>query len=382
MANLSASGLSNFRRWYTQYKAIHGSEPPSDLMNSYLAGEMESDAARESSSRQISLQEKSLDQQKSYQDQQKSYQDRSLEQRAVEFATQTKLTKDANKSAERAATISGVKDLTTLGMEVGTRTGYLGANATRGPLAKTSGISVGNTGASTAGLDLSKYSLGASEIGSLEATSGAVDAGIGASSAANPYVAGAVTEGIGMADAGSAIDAGNYSLGGTGTAGYNYGGLAAAAGGAAIQYSQPAVTNWVGKTAESNAGKGTARTATTNADVWASVGKYAAAGYGIGGGVGALVGAGVGAELGQYRYISGQEVGSNRWTKDVGIGLMAGGLPASGVAGINKAAFNNNPERIKEAEHRAVVASATAGGSLILGTKNTEKIYKKLKNMF
>ena len=375
MANLSASGLSNFRRWYTQYKAIHGSEPPSDLMNSYLAGEMESDAARESSSRQISLQEKSLDQQK-------SYQDRSLEQRAVEFATQTKLTKDANKSAERAATISGVKDLTTLGMEVGTRTGYLGANATRGPMAKTSGISVGNTGASTAGLDLSKYSYGASEIGSLEATSGAVDAGIGASSAANPYVAGAVTEGIGMADAGSAIDAGNYSLGGTGTAGYNYGGLAAAAGGAAIQYSQPAVTNWVGKTAESNAGKGTARTATTNADVWASVGKYAAPGYGIGGGVGALVGAGVGAELGQYRYISGQEVGSNRWTKDVGIGLMAGGLPASGIAGINKAAFNNNPERIKEAEHRAVVASATAGGSLILGTKNTEKIYKKLKNMF
>ena len=375
MANLSASGLSNFRRWYTQYKAIHGSEPPSDLMNSYLAGEMESDAAREASSRQISLQEKSLDQQK-------SYQDRSLEQRAVEFATQTKLTKDANKSAERAATISGVKDLTTLGMEVGTRTGYLGANATRGPMAKTSGISVGNTGASTAGLDLAKYSYGASEVGSLGATSGAVDAGIGASSAANPYVAGAVTEGIGMADAGSAIDAGNYSLGGTGTAGYNYGGLAAAAGGAAIQYSQPAVTNWVGKTAESNAGKGTARTATTNADVWASVGKYAAAGYGIGGGVGALVGAGVGAELGQYRYISGQEVGSNRWTKDVGIGLMAGGLPASGVAGINKAAFNNNPERIKEAEHRAVVASATAGGSLILGTKNTEKIYKKLKNMF
>jgi len=375
MANLSASGLSNFRRWYTQYKAIHGSEPPSDLMNSYLAGEMESDAARESSSRQISLQEKSLDQQK-------SYQDRSLEQRAVEFATQTKLTKDANKSAERAATISGVKDLTTLGMEVGTRTGYLGANATRGPMAKTSGISVGNTGASTAGLDLSKYSLGASEIGSLEATSGAVDAGIGASSAANPYVAGAVTEGIGMADAGSAIDAGNYSLGGTGTAGYNYDDLAAAIGGAAIQYSQPAVTNWVGKTAESNAGKGTARTATTNADVWASVGKYAAAGYGIGGGVGALVGAGVGAELGQYRYISGQEVGSIRWTKDVGIGLMAGGLPASGVAGINKAAFNNNPERIKEAEHRATVAAATGGGSLILGTKNTEKIYKKLKNMF
>ena len=378
MANLSASGLSNFRRWLTQYKAIHGTEPPSDLMNSYLAGEMESDAAREASSRQISLQEKSLAQSK-------DYQDRSLDQRAAEFATQTKMQKDANKSAERAATISGVKDLTTLGMEVGKNTGYLGTNATRGPLAKTAGLSLNTAGTANTGLDLAKYSYGATDIGG----------GIGAvSTSANPYVAGAVTEGLGMAETGSGIsyglaegggsafDAGNYSLGGTGTAGANYGGLAAAAGGAAIQYTQPAVTNWVGKTAESNAGKGTARTATTNADVWASVGKYAAAGYGIGGGAGALVGAGVGAELGQYEYISGKPVGSNRWTKDVGIGLMAGGLPASGVAGLNKALFNNNPERIDEAEHRATVAAATGGGSLILGTKNTEKIYKKLKKMF
>jgi hypothetical protein len=90
----------------------------------------------------------------------------------------------------------------------------------------------------------------------------------------------------------------------------------------------------------------------------------------------------VGFEMGAYPYISGNEAGGNKFTKDVGIGLMAGGLPVSGVAGLNKALFNNNPERIEEAQHRATVAAATGGGSLILGTKNTEKIYKKLKKMF
>jgi hypothetical protein len=333
MANLSASGLSKFRRWYTQYKAIHGMEPPQNLMDSYLAGEMEAESAREASSRQISLQEKSLTQSAEQFGQNLSLREReaatgaqqftqnlaqrekeatanteyqnktlaqreaevtanlsqrekelkasieqnnmNLSQRDKEFLLNYELNKDSVKNAEQAAMVSGVKDIASLGIE-----GYKAFGSTRGL---------------TTGLTASKASP------FVESQSGLNVLG----SEVNAYDAG----GISLSEAGSS------GIGATrwGSAAKGLGTLAAAA---AIEYTKPAVVDYL---SDQNIEAGKA------ADVSASIGEGALLGSSFGG-IGAAVGAVLGAEKGGFELSSGGEPAfySEAYNKDAGIAALFG----------------------------------------------------------
>lgn len=106
MATLSTGGLGKFRKWYTQYKAIHGTEPPQDLMESALSAEMEADMASQDRSRQISLQQRGVE-----------LNEKEFAQRQAEYAQTLKMNKEKMKNEEQAAMVSGIKDIAGLGLE-------------------------------------------------------------------------------------------------------------------------------------------------------------------------------------------------------------------------------------------------------------------------
>jgi hypothetical protein len=303
-----------------QYKAIHGMEPPQDLMDRYLAGEMESEAAREQQSRQVSLQEKGLAQNAEqfgtnvalrekeaatgvqqfnqnlaqrekeaasnteYQNKtlaqreselraQIEQSNANLSQRDKEFLVNYQLNKDALENQEQANMVSGVKDIASLGIE-----GYKAFGA------RTPNLTVG---------------LGASK--------------------ASPFV----ESQSGLNVLGSEVanyDTGGISLSNTGTSGIGWGsaakGLGTLAAAAVIDYTKPAVVDYLGSKNE-EAGKA--------ADVSAYIGEGALLGSRFGG-IGSAVGAVLGAEKGGFEQSSGGEPAfySEAYNKDAGVAALFG----------------------------------------------------------
>jgi len=242
MANLSTAGISKFRRWYTQYKAIHGTEPPTDMMDNYLSAEMEADAASQDSSRLRSLQERQV-----------SLQESAQAQRAAEYAQDLKLRKDALKANDQAAMVSGVKDIVGLGIEA-KRAGIIGGDTRRTETPSYSGgLVVAKAPVSDA---YSGYGVNATPSVNM---ADAVNKGMGASSGFG-YQTGTSS---GLSDTGSAIDLSRYSgygsdagvsytdpalstTAGTGTGGINWRGLGTGIGtslaiGAANRFITPAL---------------------------------------------------------------------------------------------------------------------------------------------
>ena len=342
MANLSTGGLSKFRRWYTQYKAIHGMEPPQDLMDSYLAAEMEAEQAGQDRSRQISLQEKSLDQTK-------DYQDKSLAQRDKEFAAGLKQQKDQMKANEQAATVSGVKDLASLGME-----GYkvFGNKANSiAPATSSQPISSGFANAPTRGVGggdggYGEYSYGeGADLGS----GGSMSLGVTDTVPSGSYLG--VTDTV---DTGTSLGSGATSKFGAGSLGR---GIGTAVAGAAIDYSRKPVTEYIQSDSKRYGVEGAKA-----ADISSYIGQGALTGSNFGG-LGAGIGAVVGAEYGGAKQAYGLET-----KKQASEYNKAGGVAALFGITAGQVETEQDSSSIKTAK-----AVLTGGAS---------KIAKKLKKLF
>jgi hypothetical protein len=351
MANLSTAGLSRFRRWYMQYKAINGTEPPTDLMNSYLAAEMEAEAAREQQSRQVSLQERSLDQQK-------EYQDKSFAQRQLEYNQNLDFQKDQLKANEQASMVSGVKDLASLGME-GYRTFKTPATTTTKPTYELGSPAISTAGAaapssSAAGSLYSGYGTTG-----LDTTAPAIDLSKYSGYGTNAGVT--YDSGAGLSGAGSA----------TPKAGINWGGLGTVAAGVGIGATRQPVTEYITDKGGVTAGKAASLSAdvgtgwSTGASLGSALG--GSAGYGLGG----LIGAGIGLDMGAHSAMYNEKaIGSKQYGSNLGIGALFG-LSSYNVAGISK-------EYNKLSSSKQKVADVLSGGV----TKAISKMNKKLKKLF
>ena len=58
---ISSAGLSRFRRWYSQYRATHGMNPPRNMVSSFLEAEIEAQTARLDKARMFALEQQRID---------------------------------------------------------------------------------------------------------------------------------------------------------------------------------------------------------------------------------------------------------------------------------------------------------------------------------
>jgi len=110
MASINPKGLSNFRRWMTQYQATYGMAPPSHLTSSYLQGEIDANIARQGQFNGLELQKESMENQKNQWEQ-------DYDQRSMVDARNYQMELEDRKKAEKAAMWSGIGQVASIGLK-------------------------------------------------------------------------------------------------------------------------------------------------------------------------------------------------------------------------------------------------------------------------
>lgn len=99
--NISNSQLIKLRRWYQQYRATHGTNPPASMLNDLYQGEVEANISKANESRRVGLYEKSININKDFNQQRLD-----LEMQRMD-------------DAKDAARWKGAGDIANLSMEIG-----------------------------------------------------------------------------------------------------------------------------------------------------------------------------------------------------------------------------------------------------------------------
>ena len=108
MAQIDNAGLSRFRRWYSQYRATHGTTPPRNMVSSFMQGEIEASIARMDKARELGLRQESLNLQRQGMEYEKDISERRLSLTKEMYEKELGMKEKEIGKQDRAAKWSGI----------------------------------------------------------------------------------------------------------------------------------------------------------------------------------------------------------------------------------------------------------------------------------